>query len=249
MPATPRLAPAATLAAALALLAAPASALTMQAVFEGTVYSSYDQSGLFGGTPGGNLDGQAFRLVYTFDTQMGFRSGAPATYDDIAGGTAYALPDPTLSASLTINGNTQTMQGDYASHYQVCDFGYCGVDQYFTNIYDYAPGAGGAFDLGQVYAYFYDFADFIPDSLDTPFSLSGLGGPAYSFGQFQFYSYDGLAYSVYTYGNLTLDSFTVAPVSAIPLPAGAGLLLTALAGFGLIRRRRGSGPARDLAPA
>ncbi len=224
--------------------AAPAAAATIQATYTGTVYSSYDATGVFG-VPDTSLDGQAYTLTYLFDTALGVRNGAgPGTYDDVSGGAAVggAITNPTLSATLSIGGHSQTVAGDYFSQYQICDLSYCGVDQHYAYVLDFVPQLDGSFMQGYLFASAYDgLLDFLPDDLETPFSVV-LSSLAYHYGAFAFTTFDAVAldYPVNASGNLRLDQLTVTnlDVAPVPLPA-AGLLLTgALSAFGLTRRRR-----------
>ena len=227
-------------------VAAPVAAVPIQAVFTGTVYGSFDKTGLFGGA-GGSLDGQAFTMTFKYDTALGQRSNAgPSTYDNVIGSTRFGLSNPTISATLQIGSQSRSILGDYFSQYQMCDDGYplyCGVDQYYANAEDYLTQPGGSYTLNRFVINFWDYLEFLPDNLDTPFSML-VSGSVGQDSRFIFASYDAAlgTYPVYTYGGLTVSSLTVGPVvppvAPVPLPAAGGALLAALAAIGVLRGRR-----------
>ena len=225
----------------LAVTAAPAGAATMQAVFTGTVYSGYDQTGVFG-APGGSLANLGYTLRYVYDTSLGTRLSAGAgTVDDLYGGSVYGTATPTVSATLTIGSVTQSVGGSYESRYQLCNIGYCAIDQYYTSAADYTSQPDGGYTYNGFNAIVSDYTDFLPDNLDTPFSVM-ISALAQQYGYFQFATVDGTTGLRTTFANgyLSLDRLSVSQVdiAPIPLPASGLLLLGAGAGLAAIRRRR-----------
>ena len=80
--------------------------------YTGTVTGSYDQTGLFGVTPGSSLDGLDYTLAFVFDTAAG--NFVDAGYYELLYGS-YGLAS-VGSATLTINGVSQTINGDNNQH-------------------------------------------------------------------------------------------------------------------------------------
>jgi hypothetical protein len=104
-------------AAALALIgvASPASATMVRVTYTGTVSSGYDYAGGVFGPPNTSLTGDPYTASYLFDTTLGITLSSP-NLNYAYGGSAYgAVPSPSLSAVLTINGGTLTMVGSYIS--------------------------------------------------------------------------------------------------------------------------------------
>jgi hypothetical protein len=94
------------LAAALvaALIATEASAATMQAVYTGIVYNSYDSANMFGAGVG-SLDGLDFTQTFVYDAAAAQRTDDGQGGNYLQGGPDFGYP-PILSASMTINGVT-----------------------------------------------------------------------------------------------------------------------------------------------
>ncbi len=101
-------------AVALGVLAAPASAATYIITYEGVVTNSTDTTGVFGDA-GANLNGLSFTAVYTLTAPL---QGAQAYYNSahneysILGDRRNHQAIP-VSGTLTINGITETVNGDY----------------------------------------------------------------------------------------------------------------------------------------
>jgi hypothetical protein len=231
-------------AAVLAVGASSAQAATMQAVYTGTVTSSSNSTGEFGVAAVDGLDGLAYVLTFLYDTDVGTPTIFP-TNTTIQGGTApgNSAPSPMISASLTINGVTRTINGTYqgvvsqqqdafdlAQHFaqDATDFDGIGIDlQYTLQTYMIASDLATSSDLTQ------------------PFTLTGLT-PSVGSGLFQFSRrVDGVEVENAS-GSLYFDTLTVsayvAPdpdpeVPVVPLPAGLPLLVGGLGALALLRRR------------
>lgn len=231
-----------------AAVPAASGAATMQAIYTGTVSGSYDMTGLFGRAPGASLDGLAFSLTYTYDTSLGLRYTS-ATSDEIYGGAGYGAPSPIFSAVLNIGGVAKVIFGTtYSFARQFDGFGYDYLDHYQQE--DTYDPQSGAFSQNYVHQWGYDYGDALPINLDLPFSLSGLASTGQFAGAFGFFSYDPVlgGPSTYAFGSLyadTLDVSAVAP-AAVPLPAGAGLVVTALAALRGLRSRRARAAVSDI---
>lgn len=213
-----------------------AAAATVQVRVNGTISNSSDMTGLFG-APGSTLDGQAFTLSYKFDTTKGYRDNqGPSYYDVVYGGAWYGVQSPTLSATLSIGGHTQSIAGQGGSTYYVCDASYCGGNSFSASAADYQPVGPNLSVYNSVGMYFTDPSANVPDTLDRSFTYTP-SRSATVWGDFQFQTFDTSTwtYQTLTQGNLSIDSVTVA---AVPLPAAGLALLGALGGLGAMSRRR-----------
>lgn len=214
-------------AAALLLGAAPAAAVVKVATYSGTLAAGQDHTGVFG-PAGGDLSGAAFVARFTYDKALGgTRSSDGSTFDYSYGGAIDGNGSPILSASLTINGVTKTLAGDYfgvaytittpfTEHYAV---DYIDTPQLFVHSRIYIEGH----PLGA------------PWSLDQNFGPAPVSGAS---GNFEIYRFD------YTTGqgewaDGAIDGTATYWVQGVPEPASWALMI---AGFGLIgaaqRRQR-----------
>jgi hypothetical protein len=166
-----------------------------------------------------NFTLKSFTAVYIFDTALAGYLNAP---DQVVGGIAYNnTSSPSISASLTINGHTETVIGAYAANF------FTNIGQMHFQAQDFSPNEyinsniiGGGF-------YPTMFTDF------GPISTAGYGqNSGFLFSQ------NGLAYD----GSLSIFTVTmdVNPVAAVPGPiVGAGIPgLLAMFGFSTWKWRR-----------
>lgn len=231
---------------ALALTAASAEAATMKAVYTGTVYSSYDQTGVFGEADT-SLDGLSYLLTFIYDTALGNRNTLPGYYDEVSGGEVYsASTDPILSAKLTINGKSFSVDGSYQ--------GFAGVqsdNSSYSNYYHYAHEYDPGDEDGKYkYSYINQNSNFTEGTVPELDVATTLTGSYYSYwGYFQKYEYDYTtgAYLSYAHGYLDPDKLVITRYTPddggpapVPLPAAAGLMAAALGALGTLARRRRS---------
>ncbi|MDB5658134.1 MAG: hypothetical protein JWS10_749 [Cypionkella sp.] len=215
--------------------AAPSSSATMKVEFSGSVSKSTDQSGIFGQGSGSALDGLAYTLTYIYDTAVGTRTALNGKNDQLKGGTAYGAANPTTSAVLTINGQSQSVMGSFGSSYYIEDDSFNLLDQFALVAQDSTVGNDGSFKGGYLQAIFASFSEFIPTNLESSFFANI---PAGEIGSFSFKDYDGVsnAFKTFTEGDLSLDQVTVTrtDVAAVPLPASGLMLLAGLGGIALL---------------
>jgi hypothetical protein len=231
-----------TVAVALCLGPVTADAATMQTIYTGTVYGSADMTGLFGLGPGSSLDGLSFTMTATYDTSVGTRATYPygsGTIDTLTGGSNYGAADPYQSAVLTINGISRSIGSALESYMYALDDTSSGYSQFYRQLYDYTydPQTGATQNFSYFTASIINVVGAIPANLDAAYST---GSNAGSNGYFQFSDSDPLlGFTSLTQGYLQIASFSVSAVGVapVPLPAGAGLLMAALGGLGLLKRR------------
>lgn len=215
-----------TAAAAVMLGAAPAAAVVKVATYSGTLASGQDRTGVFG-PAGGDLGGAAFVASFTYDKALGgSQSTDGSTYQYSFGGVADGNGSPIVSASITINGFTKALIGDY---YGVA---YTTTSP-FTEHYavDYV-------DTPQLFVHSWVYIDGHP--VDAPWSLDQDFGPAPvsgASGHFTIYRYD------YTtaqgeWADGIFDSTATYWVHGVPEPASWALMIAGFGFIGAARRRQ-----------
>src|SRR5882724_13456173 len=107
-------------------LASPASATTYSLIWNGTVDSSTDDTGIFGivHKAASNPDayaGMSYTATYLFDSSLGNDLGGPHQLARGGGTNTIGSVSPILSASVTVNGHTVNMTGQSAGSVQVQD--------------------------------------------------------------------------------------------------------------------------------
>ena len=218
-------------------LVSPASAALVTVTYSGTISDSFDLSGLFG-PPGGNLNGDAFTLVYYFNTSIGLVTSSSSISNFAYGGTVYgaSVPSPSLGAYLTINNHREFIGGSY--------FGI--ISGYNDGSYsqqNHAAGTvsfpGGIEHDDSVTTEIYNYSATLPASITSDFTYNIQPGDTVS-GSFDFYTYDfGVGALVNTYGNLdTTELSEKTGLSAIPEPSTWSMMLLGFAGLGIVGYRR-----------
>lgn len=243
-------------AAALALTAIPAAATTVTVSFEGTITAGFDYGDLFGLGSGADLTGQTVTTSFTYDTDAGdrdtFSDPDIGSSDELTGGAWYGLPTGAVQSTVTVNGVTIGIEGDFREYASVVNMNGVGALEYYVEdlpIRD--PAFGGDSNLFVCQS---DPSD-IPDSLDEGFTLEG--SDLTCEGKTTFKSYDSEIQDVYVSTWFT-STFTAPQLATVPIPAGFGFLAVSLFSLAIprfMRKNRHDGevstpvPRPDLEPA
>jgi hypothetical protein len=193
----------------------PAKADVVYVMVSGTVTGGDDASGLFG-TAGGSLIGDGFTAQYEFNTSLGTTLNS-TTENYAYGGSEYNTTSPSLGASLTINGRTVLIAGDYFGESYAASQSRTNAD-YTTTVENPSSilesniiGPSGS-----------------TPSINTPFNIDGGGGVNFDDNNEDFLT---MAPTVY-------NESLMAPVSAVPEPASTVLFGIGLLATGIVVRRR-----------
>ncbi len=227
---------------AFAVVSAPAFAITMKAVYEGTVVSGVDQTNLFGHGDNALLDGLAYVLTFIYDTStFGASRQTTADFDQIFGGTSLNCcpASPMLSAKLTIDGQSQILDGSYSGN--ITNFNSLGT-AYASHDAQNSFSDSSNVIASFIYALARDDTLSVPLNLDTAFMLN-LQPDFGNNSQFRFTNYDValIDYTTNTRGFLSATSLTVSrfqQTSEVPAPAALPMLASGLGVFGLMAKRR-----------
>jgi hypothetical protein len=223
----------AKLVVALGLLlgvASQASAATITATFAGTVKTGLDSTGVFG-TPGANLAGVNYSLVYTADPTVGDYSTFNGTiFDPQLSGDQIFLG---ISAALTINGHSYSFIGSNSPGGN--------FDLFATK-----PGVANIWYQVQNSSTFSQVSASLATNNPAGFPTSVLGAGTLTSCPAGLCSFRG-SFNIPTSGvasftgYLNFGSFTVGPTpvpATTPIPATLPLLVSALGGLGFVGWRR-----------
>lgn len=231
--------------ASLAACSSTAYAVPMQAVWTGTVSDvspfgygdpgSSDQTNTFGNGAGFNtLAGLSYTMTFIYDpSEPGFyRNMDPATADQAKGGQYFHYAnDPISSASLTINGHTETLTANFRAFLEVSSGHFVkqiAEDSYFTTS---GFGFSAISNLGS-----FPISSF-PNDLEAPItSRDFLLG--YGFFQFEEYDWGRGEYVKRAIGFLKPTTLTISQVSEVPLPAALPLFVVGLGALGAAARTK-----------
>ena len=169
-----------------------------------------------------------FIAVYTYNTRLGLlHKGSYSEYAD--GGSLYGRSSPITSATLTINGHSQTVTSKTIGTAEVFGGGAGIVEEsaYDSSVYNYSR-----------YLWTQVGTEFVPTDLETPFSR-GSTGP-YSYQSKGYFSEAGDIFDVHItdFLALTPDHVTVDVAAAVPEPATWSLMLLGFGSIGAITRSR-----------
>ena len=225
--------------------AGAASADIVTVTYTGTVASGEDFTGVFGFTPGTTFTSfhPDYTLVFTFNTAVGSLTTTANSQELIGGSSQGAIASPG-SAVLTINGVSVTSDGnalgkDYDYGVGVSTSGMEQASQQITS----EPGDLGYTFLGGVVGPPFRWPVSITTNGTYTIAPSEVCGPA----DCNFFAINNGDFVYNASGELTPTTVTVSDLSAVPLPASAWLLLSALGGLGLLGRRGESAPVGNAA--
>ena len=218
-----------TAAAAALLTAMPAAAIVKVATYTGTIRDGIDETGVFGAA-GSDLAGLSYVATYTYDRALGFLITDGVHYDESYGGTFPNLAaSPVISATLTINGITKILFGEWEGYIQT------GSDRQNFSVYSVTHSAISLVDDGTIFRVhnIYNIANIMaPASLNQnwgPVTQAGSGH-----GEANIYYYDlataKLVESVYAYLNAD-GTYSVTDLAPVTEPSAWALMI---AGFGLV---------------
>jgi hypothetical protein len=224
---------------ALSLSAASAQAALVDLTWSGTATGN-DGLGLFGDPA--FLSGVAYTATYRFDTGVGFSQNNTSGSDQVEGGSVFDpdQPIPLISASLTINGMTFDVDGDYYSlYFRQSGEGASNISTLAQREIDGNPAPFG----GELFQRVFRVGNFYGRPLDQPgvFDFTASDNPG---GHFSFFNKDAMGNLSGPNTDLSIvpDHLVVALAPSggvVPEPATWAMMVI---GFGLlggaIRRRR-----------
>jgi hypothetical protein len=144
------------------ILATPASATIIDAIYKGTVKDGIDGIGLYG-PAGADLTGDAFVATFNMDTSKGTNLSTP-TENFIEGGAVYGTESPMIKATLEINGKSAAIDGSYNGVVQAF-LGQPGIANQQTH--SISDAAGNSLLLNVINANFASVGN-IPFTIDVP---------------------------------------------------------------------------------
>ena len=201
-----------------------------------------------------------------FDTALGYNSVTPNQTPTPGnpfvgfaqhyafGGDYYGISSPALSAVLTINGVSLTINPNWnGTVYSVNDGGLNHMSgQAHEAMYSNDNGTVRTFN--QSYGYVYNYEGSLPasitSSISTPFSYSVQPNDM-AIGVFQFTNFDAhtneINWGSVVSGQASITTLTVEVVNPVPLrPSTWPMMILGLAGIGFITYRRRRGAKADL---
>lgn len=206
-----------------------ASATVLVATFTGTFASGFDLTGLFG-TSNANLAGKAYVARYVFDASKGVRNENLPTVDEIYGGSRYGYSSP-VSASISVDGHTQSVAGTYYGDAQI-------NPSYFNDLFYGAEDYSSNIILSSLRRLNNGVFSTPAASLLSPLSTI----PDFNDGELTFttYNFDTSSYLIHTYADMHgVGTLTI--TEEVPEPASWILMITGFGAMGaMLRRRRAS---------
>ena len=219
-------------ASALFGAALPASAAIVDVTYTGSVYQGWDQTGIFGivDNSGNAYVGDSFVAKFMFDTTMGNTFHSP-NLNYATGGSGTPYSNPALGGSVTVNGDTYTIDPIYGEIEGYHNSSGCCTSGQIDTIESSDAELSGQFVSAD------NSVVNIPASITAPLSFTD---PPYS-GNVVFtlqVCSDPLCdtTTVFTQVFSTVETFTVTS-TATPLPSTWLMLLSGFLGLGFFAYR------------
>jgi hypothetical protein len=215
--------------------ALPASAALVDVTFTGSIISpSYDTgiTPIFvpgGLSPGSAFVGAPFTATFVFNTDLG-SSASSATGFSVEGGTSTGFTDPLVSASVTVNGVTESVPGLYDSELTLCSSSCPSIPSGSLTLYasDYSNGG----PLGSTVNNRTDveIEGAFPSSITPgPFNFTPSSGFGYI--SLSTAANNGNGTLVDTYFEALLATATITATASVPEPSAWVMMLIGFAGY------------------
>jgi PEP-CTERM motif len=214
-----------------------ASAVVLEARFDGTARFNENESALFGSDLNSN---ERFTAVIRFDTTRGMLDSVPGLYESLFGGfESYDISSPVISARLSINNITAQLTGrkEGIAYIERALAVFVASDDIATSETSYRRT-------------YLDFSPYFPSFLEpqdiTLFKYVPKGA-YFGGGRFEYFNYDfqSQQFLDYTSANLIIQNYELA---AVPEPSTWSSMIVGFSLIGTIyRRRRCSGSRLALA--
>jgi hypothetical protein len=211
--------------------ATPARATIVTVTYTGVVSHGIDPIHVFG--VGDNLDGQAYRAVYVFDTTVGGDIFSSPTFNYVLGGTLNGSPSPALSASMTINNVT----AEFTPNFQGFDEGIRDVGSLIFQDVKRVASVGNFSEFGILIHRLDRLDAVLPASLTDPFShtVNSQDG-IFAFFQLEYKNLLNGQFSAFVKADLLPQTVTIG--SPVPEPSTWATMILGFAGVGFMVYRR-----------
>jgi hypothetical protein len=224
-----------TVLASLALLTSvsQASATIVNVTYSGLVSSVRDLTGTLFDNGGSVQVGDTYVATFVFDTALG-NTFSSATQNYAIGGTSVSQPTPALSAQVTINGVTVSIDPSYASDIQGQNDG--STARQFHSAQDYRPLDGYNEYTQNFFRGFAGNGPNIPAFIDGVIHYT-LEPNVQGFGEY-FLSQNGGSDVSWVFADLRTLDVTLSATSAVPEASTWAMLILGFAGVGFMGYRR-----------
>jgi hypothetical protein len=222
-------------------IASPAFADMVDVTFTGTIFSvNYDQLGIFGPylTSGDNFPGAAYTETLVFNTALGNvdnGAGSVSAY----GGAEYGVVSPAISASVTINGHTASIQGLYYGDFYVCSScGSGGTGELYFQAIDKSDN-GSTTTTNNTSVFISLAARHLPSPIPSPLSYNtSAGDTGEATVNFDRAADNPIFGDNSTHFEALLTGVSLSSVASVPEPSTWAMMILGFAGLGFMTCRR-----------